>query len=147
MFFNIFDNPKHANHRCGEDRSFWIFVIEAYISARYRCIESAAGITHSAQCLFKRPVNLRLIGIPEIEAVRNSHRFGAAAHYIACRLRHGDLSAFSRIQINVPSVTIGFGREPFFGSLHANHPRITRPWAVYRIGAHHRVILLIGPFF
>src|SRR5712692_8638884 len=69
----ILDQPDHAHHRRGMDwRGTARVVVQAHVPAHDRHLQRAARMRQAVDRLFELPVDLRPVGVGEIEAVGDS---------------------------------------------------------------------------
>ena len=104
----VFNEAEHANDRGWVNCAFGIFIVKTNITARNRRFKGPTGLAYAGNRFLELPVNIGLIWIAEVQAVSNCYRLCAGANHISCRFSHGDSSAHSGIQINIPAIAVGF---------------------------------------
>src|SRR6267143_3192137 len=142
----ILQFSQHANDRGGEDRACRAFVIEADIAARYRGPERPACVANSSHRFLELPEHLRLLGIPEVQAIRYCKWLSSNAHNVSRALSYSDLCTQIGIQINIPRITIGLQRKPCPGPFDP-HDRSIAGSRKQRVCPDHGVILPVDPAF
>ena len=111
----FFDEADHANGGRRVDGSSGGFVVEAHIAAGDGCVECAAGFGEAFDGVAELEEIFGLVGIPEIQVVRNGERGCAGAGDIARGFGDGDAAAFAGVLFAVDRVAIGGCGEDFIG--------------------------------
>ena len=88
--FDIFNYPEHANDGRGIDGAAGVLIVETDIAACNGRVKRPAGLRDADHRFGELVVNFGIVGIAEIEAVGDGHRFGPGADHVAGRFRHGN---------------------------------------------------------
>ena len=100
---------KQADHPDGRrriDRTCRILVVQRDVPASDRCPERPTRIANAATRLDELKVDIRLLGIPEVEAVGDTKRPGTGAGDVAGRFGDGTHAALIRVEQNVTRVAV-----------------------------------------
>jgi len=111
----FFHEADHADGGGWVDGSGWGFVVEAHVAAGDGCVERAAGFGEAFDGFAELKEIFGLVGIAEIQVVRDGERDCAGAGDVARGFGHGDASAFAGILFAVDGVAIGRRSEDFIG--------------------------------
>ena len=77
----------HADDRRRVDRAAAALVVERDVAADDRHVEAAARVGQAADRLGELPRDVRLLGVAEVQAVRQAERLGAHAREVGARTR------------------------------------------------------------
>ena len=130
---HVLKDPQHADHRRRIDRTALGFVVQTDVPADHRRLEHRACFRDTAHGLVERVVDLQLLRVAEVEAIRDGDWRGARAHDVARCFRHRDGRPRVRVQVDHPRVAVGRQRNPFSRTGDAQHGCIAAR-------GHHRVV-------
>ena len=120
------------------------FIVKTHIATGYGCIQCTACIAHSSDGFSELPIDLRIIWIPKVEAIRNRNGFCSHTSHITSGFRDSHHAAFIGIKIDIPTIAISaYGNTETINFLDAQN------WCIAFYGhcicAHLRIILLENP--
>ena len=144
--FYIIDQAHHPDHRSRVDGQAVSFIIKAHVPAYHWDLKRLAGIRNTLDTQDELPHDIRALGIPEIQAVRERQRPSTDTGEISGRLRDG--TGCSRIGIKhaVEAVAVCGQCQRLAGTFDPYHRRVGSR-TDDGIGLDHMVVLLKHPAF
>ncbi len=117
-------SPTQPDHRGRVDRPAVGLVVERHVAGHDRDAERLARLGHALDRLGELPGDLRLLGVPEVEAVRDRKREPAGARDVPCRLEHRQRPTRPRIERGEPALAVQRDREPAVRRPEPKHGRV-----------------------
>ena len=114
------DEPDAADHRRGVDRAAVRVVVERDVARDDGDPERLARGGHALDRLGQLPGDLRLLGIAEVEAVRDRERLAAGAGDVPRGLEDGQRAAGVRIEARDPARAVEADRKAAVRRAEAN---------------------------
>ena len=104
--FLFVDLSDHDDQRRRVDGAFGVLVVEADVAAGHGSVEGHAAFLQALHAGLELPEDLRLRGIAEIQAVRQSQRASAGADDVPRAFRHGDPGTHDGVEVAVAAVAV-----------------------------------------
>ncbi len=121
------------------DRAAVRLVVERDVPGYDGRTDRPACGSDSVDRLGELPTDLRLLGVAEVETVREADRLTADTRDISCRLEHGERATRERVETRDAALAVEREGEPAHRRSQPQHGRI-EPRAADRSGPHELVV-------
>ena len=139
---HVGNEPDRADGRRGMDRAAVRLVVERHVPGDDRQPQRATRGSHALDRLLELPADLRLLGVPEVQAVGESERLASRARDVPGRLEDGERASQEGVEPCDPALAVERHGETAQGRPEAKHGSV-EPRPPHRSRADELVIAAI----